>query len=160
MRPRKFRLTIELVPSTVWFSSIYQIYKRSNQLDKWRKIKKELFEREGRRCWICGKEGGHLEAHEFWDYDDSKHIQKLTAIHHICDMCHKIKHIGFWCYTEEGRERLARLGLTREDLINHFCKVNNCLRVDFEEHEKKAFEKWKERSKYQWIQYFGEYDPR
>jgi len=36
MEEQKFKLTIELVPST---SSIYQIYKRSNQLNKWRKIK-------------------------------------------------------------------------------------------------------------------------
>ena len=45
MEEQKFKLTIELVPSTVWFSSIYQIYKRNNQLNKWRKIKKELFEK-------------------------------------------------------------------------------------------------------------------
>jgi len=65
MEEQKFKLTIELVPSTVWFSSIYQIYKRSNQLNKWRKIKKELFEKEGRKCWICGAENTRLEAHEF-----------------------------------------------------------------------------------------------
>ena len=87
MSQKKFKLIIELVPSTVWFSSIYQIYKRNNQLNKWRKIKKELFEKGGRRCWVCDKEGSRLEAHEFWEYDDENHLQKLVAIHHLCGMC-------------------------------------------------------------------------
>jgi len=156
---QKFKLAIELVPSTVWFSSIYQIYKRDNQLNKWRKIKKELFEKEGRKCWVCGEENTRLEAHEFWEYDDKNHIQKLVAIHHLCGMCHKIKHIGFWCYTKDGRRQLAKAELSREDLIDHFCKVNNCSREDFQKHEEEAFRIWRERSKYEWKQDFGEYDP-
>jgi len=151
-------LTIELVPVTVWFSSIYQIYKRNNKLSEWREIKKDLFEREGRRCWICGKEGGRLEAHEFRKYDDESHIQKLIAIHHLCGMCHKIKHIGFWCHTKHGKEKLMEEGLTRDDLINHFCKVNACSREDFEKHEEEAFRIWEERNKYRWKQDFGKYD--
>lgn len=155
---KSLRLTIELVPSTVWFSSLYQIYKENNQLSKWREVKRKLFKEEGQRCWICGQEG-RLEAHEFWEYDDKNHIQKLVAIHHLCSMCHKIKHIGFWCSTEDGRELLAKSGLTRDDLINHFCKVNDCSREEFERHEEEAFKKWAERSKYKWVQDFGEYDP-
>jgi len=159
MDEEEFKLTIELVPSTVWFESIYQIYKRSHQENKWRKIKKEIFEKEGRKCWICGAENTRLEAHEFWEYDDKNHIQKLVAIHHLCSMCHKIKHIGFWCYTENGIRQLERAGLSREDLINHFCRVNNCSRENFEKHERKAFKIWRERSKYEWKQDFGKYDP-
>ncbi len=155
----KFRLTIELMPATVWFSSIYQIYKRAGRLDKWRKIKRELLEKEGRKCWICGRDDLRLEAHEFWEYDDENYVQRLVAIHHICSLCHKVKHIGFWCYTEEGRKRLAREGLTREDLIEHFCRVNNCSREDFERHEREAFEKWRERSMHEWRQDFGKYSP-
>lgn len=158
MQQKKLKLTIELVPSKVWFSSIHKIYKSHNKLSKWKKIKEELFEKEGRRCWICGKEG-HLEAHEFWEYDDINHIQKLTAIHHLCDMCHKIKHIGFWCHTEDGIKLLAKSGLSKEDLINHFCKVNKCSRKEFEKQEEEAFKIWRERSKHEWKQDFGIYDP-
>jgi len=146
------------VPATTWFSSIYQIYKKNNKLSEWIKIKEELFEKEGKRCWICGKEESHLEAHEFWEYDEKNHVQKLKAIHHLCQMCHKIKHIGFWCHTKDGQEKLKKEGLTREDLINHFCKVNNCSREEFEKHEKEAFRIWSERSKYKWKQDFGKYD--
>lgn len=149
MRERKkFKLTIELVPSTMWSKSLYQLYKRRNQLDKWREIKRELFEEEGRRFWICGAENTRLEAHQFWEYDDKNKVQRLVGIHHICSMCHKVKHIGFWCYTEKGIRRLRKEGLSKEDLVNHFCTVNNCSREDFEEHEREAFRIWEERSKY------------
>ena len=69
MKPvaKEFRLKIELVPSTVWFSSIYQIYKKNDKLNEWQEIKKGIFEKEGRRCWICGEEDRRLEAHEFWE---------------------------------------------------------------------------------------------
>lgn len=152
-------MQIELVPSTVWFSSIYNFYKKSNKLGKWQKIKNMLFEKEGHRCWICGKEGSQLEAHEFWEYDDKNHIQRLIAIHHLCGMCHKIKHIGFWCYTSDGMEQLTKSGLSKEDLINHFCKVNNCTVKEFKMHETKAFRIWEERSRHEWKQNFGEYNP-
>jgi hypothetical protein len=141
----EFKLTIELVPSTIWFSSVNHILEKNNQLGKWREIKKELFEREGKKCWICNREGGRLEAHEFWEYDDENHIQKLVAIHHLCSTCHKIKHIGFWDSTE--------------DLVNHFCKVNSCSRKEFEKHEEESFKIWRERSLHHWIQDFGDYTP-
>jgi hypothetical protein len=109
-KAKQLKLTIELVPATVWFSSLYHYYKDNMQLNKWRKLKEELFKNEGLKCWICGKEGVRLEAHEFWEYDDVRHVQRLMAIHHLCDLCHKIKHIGYWCYTKEGRTQLAQEG--------------------------------------------------
>ena len=96
--------------------------------------KNQDFEKEGRKCWICGAENTRLEAHEFWEYDDKN---KLVAIHHLCSMCHKIKHIGFWCYTEDGRRQLKKAGLSREE---------------FEKHEREAFKIWRETG-------FWRYDP-
>lgn len=155
----KLKLEIELVPSTVWFSSIYQILKESNKLDEWRKIKVAIFQKEGRFCWICGTNTRRLEAHEFWEYDDAKHVQKLVAIHHLCDLCHKIKHIGFWCHTPEGSRKLEQEGLCKEDLIKHFCVINKYTRKDFENYEYQVFRAWDERSKFNWEQDFGEYSP-
>lgn len=155
----KLRLKIELIPSTVWFSSVYQILKNSNKLDKWREIKTAISKNEGKQCWICGKYGSHLEAHEFWEYDDTKHVQRLAAIHHLCDLCHKIKHIGFWCYTPEGAKRLEQQRLCKEDLIKHFCAINQCTREDFKNYEHDVFGIWNERNKCKWEQDFGEYSP-
>jgi len=98
-----------------------------------------------------------LSLHEFWAYDDEKHTQTLSAIHHLCNLCHKIKHIGFWCHTADGRMKLKQAGLDRDDLIRHFCRVNNCTKQDFQEYEDNAFDVWRERSKHQWEQDFGNY---
>ncbi|MCX7914374.1 MAG: hypothetical protein N2511_07300 [Thermodesulfovibrionales bacterium] len=155
MKADDFKLKIELVPSTVWFSSVYQILKKNKKEERWKEIKRELFKREGRRCWICGKENLRLEAHEFWEYDDANHIQRLVAIHHLCALCHKIKHVGFWLHTQEGLSRLKEEGLTPQDLIDHFCRVNSCTPEDYEKAEEQAFETWRKRSRHKWKQDFG-----
>ncbi len=160
MITRAFKLSIELVPSTIWYHSIYNYYKKINQIGKWHELKQFLFETEGEHCWICKKENTFLEAHEFWEYDDYRHIQKLTAIHHICDLCHKIKHIGLWCHTIEGPLKLKKQGLTRDQLVDHFCRVNKCTADDFLKHEEHAFALWDKRSKYRWKQDLGIYDPK
>lgn len=152
MKPR-LKLTIELVPSSVWRSSLYQLLPRN----VWHKIKQEIYTKEGRKCYICGSTEGRFSAHEFWEYDDRDHIQRLVAIHHLCDLCHKIKHIGFWCHTAEGRDKLEKGGLSREDLMEHFGRTNNCTRQEFLEQEKKAFDMWRERSTHEWKQDFGEF---
>ena len=146
------KLTIELIPSTAWNMSLYQYYKQNKQAYKWKMIKQELFEKEGRQCWICGKKGGHLEAHEFWEYDDENHVQELSAVHHLCKKCHMVKHIGYWCHSFEGLMRLEEMWMTEETLIKHFCKVNMC---DVEAYEQSSMEArllWEERSKYDWEQ--------
>jgi len=150
----RFKLTIELVPSSVWRSSLYQLLPRN----VWNRIKREIYAREGRKCYICGTTEGRFSAHEFWEYDDETHAQKLAAIHHLCNLCHKIKHIGFWCHTTEGRAKLGQEGLNREDLVEHFCNTNNCNRAVFLKHdEEEAFDEWRERSEHQWKQDFGKY---
>lgn len=159
MTAEEFKLIIELIPSTVWYSSIYQYYKKTNNPSKWIEIKKVLFEREGRKCWICGNETGRLEAHEFWEYDDTKQVQKLAAIHHLCNMCHKIKHAGLWLHTIDGERMLKNENLTKQDLINHFCKVNNCSIKAFQAHEDEAFKVWSKRSKHYWKQEFDKFTP-
>ncbi|MFA5797560.1 MAG: HNH endonuclease [Candidatus Woesearchaeota archaeon] len=160
MITEKNRLTIELVPSTVWYASVYQYYKKQQTPQKWQEIKNELFVREGRTCWICGEEHSRLEAHEFWSYDDTNHIQKLEAIHHLCGFYHKIKHIGLWLHTTDGENMLKKERLTKTDIINHFCKVNDCTRTDFQESEDEAFKIWNERSKHQWMQDFGQFSAK
>lgn len=136
--------------------SVYQMLRSRRRL--WNRIKSDIYQREGRQCYICGSKEGKLQAHEFWEYDDDEHIQKLKAIHHLCNYCHNIKHIGFWCYTERGKKLLASQDITRQDLINHFCKVNNCSEADFMKHEDEAFKIWSQRSSHEWTQDFGEYE--
>lgn len=154
---RKYKLTIDLIPSTVWFSSVFQILNERGERTKWQHIKEELFRTEGRQCWICRADDKRLEAHEFWEYDDKKHIQKLVSIHHLCVLCHMIKHTGFSCHTDVGQAKMARLGLTEHDLAMHFARINGCTEKDFKEHYHDEFEVWQHRSSHQWKQDFTRY---
>lgn len=160
MITKKFKLRIELVPSTIWYSNIYSYYKNNNQVEKWHELKQYLFETEGNHCWICSKENTRLEAHEFWDYDDYKHVQKLVAVHHLCDLCHKVKHIGLWLHSADGDKMLIKQRMKKEDIINHFCKVNNCSVADFQKHEDEAFAQFGRRNEFQWKQNLGMYQPK
>jgi hypothetical protein len=147
------KLTIELVPFTAWNQSLYNLLPRN----EWYSIKNKVFAQEGHRCYICGNSAGTLSLHEFWNYDENTHVQKLIEFHHLCNLCHKIKHIGFWCHTWDGQVKLRQEGYSRDDLIKHFCKVNGCSTKEFEQHEKEAFRMWNERSQHDWTQDFGEY---
>ena len=105
----------------------------------------------GYKCGICGAEG-RLNCHEIWEYDDKKHIQKLSGFVALCDMCHHVKHIGLaGILASKGK-------LDYEKVVEHFMKVNNCDRDAFEKHREKAFEHWRKRSSHEWQVDLGEYE--
>jgi len=90
------KLTIELVPSTCWFSNV-----RSQLPTKeWDRLRKESYAKANHKCEICngsGLEQGYkhpVECHEIWSYDDEKKIQKLEGLISLCPQCHQVKHIG------------------------------------------------------------------
>lgn len=141
------KLSIELVPSTVWESSLYQLLPKS----VWNKIRNKHIEKHGRKCQICGETKGVMNLHEIWKYDDVNHIQKLEGFILLCKMCHHVKHIGL-------AEILASKGrLDYSKVIKHFCNVNKCNMEKFEEHRSRAFGMWQARSTHQWKEDFGEY---
>jgi hypothetical protein len=141
------RLEIELVPSTVWESSLYRLLPK----EVWNDIRDGIIKESGRKCQICGETDGTMNLHEIWEYEDVKHVQKLKGFILLCRMCHHVKHIGLaGILANEGK-------LDYDEVIKHFCKVNNCSEKDFEKHVDKAFEIWRERSKLQWKQDFGKY---
>jgi hypothetical protein len=139
---------VELVPSTVWESSLYRLMPR----EIWNRIRDDFIKENGRKCQICGETTGTMNLHEIWNYDDTKHIQKLEGFILLCKMCHHVKHIGLaGVLAEEGK-------LDYNEVIRHFCKVNNCSEKEFEKHREEAFEIWEKRSKFEWKQDFGEYN--
>lgn len=150
------KLTIELVPTTLWGKNIREYIGQK----AWKEIKNIIFEQEGKKCYICNFKG-LLDLHETWHYDDVNKIQKLVALHHLCKKCHAIKHLGFSFLTDEGEYSLKSIGLNKEMIINHYCKINNCSKKDFEEHKDEAFKIQSERSLYEWkqdINYLIEFD--
>ena len=146
-KEKTMKLEIELVPSTVWFSSLRNLLPRKI----WDSIRNEIIEESGRKCQICGETNVVMNLHEVWKYDDDNYIQKLEGFILLCGLCHQVKHIGL-------AGILAKQGkLDYDKVIEHFCKVNNCTKGEFEKHKAEAFEIWERRSKHQWKQDFGKY---
>ena len=84
-------------------------------------------------------------------YDDQKHVQKLEGFIALCELCHHVKHIGrAGLLAKEGKLNLGTV-------IEHFMKVNNCSREEYEEHRKEAFSQWNERNKFSWTCDIGSY---
>jgi hypothetical protein len=146
LKSMEIKLKIELVPSTSWFDNL----RKRTTSENWDKIRKTAYANSGHICSICGT-GGKLNCHEVWEYDDKKHIQKLRGFVALCDMCHHVKHLGFAAILASKGE------LDYDKVIEHYMKVNNCDRKTFEEHRGRAFDEWRERSKYKWDVDLGEY---
>ena len=132
-----FRLTIELVPSTCWFSNVRAALTKK----QWDVLKHRVYSAAYDTCQICGGVGPKhpVECHEIWHYDDKKLIQKLEGMIALCPDCHIVKHFG-----------LAQIQNKGEKALKHLMEVNNLSKNNAEKYIKKSFEKWAERSSKNW----------
>jgi hypothetical protein len=146
-KEKTLKLEIELVPKTAWNKSLSELLPRK----AWNGIRENIIRDNGKKCQICGETNVVMNLHEVWKYDDDKHIQKLEGFILLCGLCHHVKHIGL-------AGILARQGkLDYDKVVEHFCRVNECTKREFEKHKTEAFEIWERRSKHQWKQDFGKY---
>lgn len=130
-------LTIELVPSTVFFKNL-----RSEVSKKeWDIIRREAYREADYKCTVCsGKGPKHpVECHEIWEYNDKKHIQKLLGVTALCPSCHEVKHMG-----------LAQIRGRWEPARDHLAKVNDWTVGEAEKYIAHQFIIWEERSWHQW----------
>lgn len=134
-------LTIELVPSTAWYSNV-----RSNvTASKWDVIRKKSYSIANHQCEICGDIGQYqgvnhnVECHEIWQYNEDDKVQKLIGLISLCPFCHKTKHAG-----------LAQMKGEGEIVINQLMKVNKMTRQEAEDYIVTAFDVWQERSNHEW----------
>jgi len=131
------KLTVELVPSTCWWSNV-----RSNlEKSQWDKIRKVIYKRSNYKCDVCGGKGitYPVECHEIWEYDDEERIQRLKGFMSLCPPCHQVKHIG-----------LAGLRGNTEIVHERFKKINGLSDKDATILIGYSWEKWEERSEYEW----------
>lgn len=72
---QKELLTIELVPSTSWYSNVRSMVKP----EEWDILRRISYKEAQYRCKICHGQGTKhpVECHEIWEYDDAKHTQTL-----------------------------------------------------------------------------------
>ena len=131
------KLTIELVPSSAWYSNV-----RSNvSQERWDVLRKDCYKKAGYKCEICeGKGPNHpVECHEIWEYDDGECIQTLKGLIALCPSCHSVKHIG-----------LAGIKGKQEEAIKHLAKVNEITEEDAKLYVESCFEIWSQRSQKKW----------
>ncbi len=132
------RLTIELVPSSCWFSNV-----RSNVPSSvWEVLKKQTAKFTRYRCEICAGRGRRwpVECHEVWLYDDKTHTQTLVRLIALCPMCHKVKHIG-----------LASVNGEFDEVRAHLMKVNQWpQQATADAYIARAFQIFEERSQHEW----------
>jgi hypothetical protein len=138
---KKVKLSVELVPSTCWFSNV-----RTNLTPvQWDKIRKISYEKANHKCEICketGKEQGYkhnVECHEIWEYNDKTRVQRFAGLISLCPRCHQVKHIG----------RASAIGKQAE-AFDQLEKVNGWDHLQVVEHLAEMFEQYKERSKHEW----------
>jgi hypothetical protein len=131
------KLTIELVPSTCWFSNVRTVLSKK----QWDVLRSKVYSEAYDICEICGGIGPKhpVECHEIWEYDDKKLIQKLTGMIALCPDCHMVKHIG-----------LAQVMKKGDLAIKHLMKVNKLKKADAEKYVADSFKKWAERSQKKW----------
>ena len=132
------RLTIELVPSSCWFSNVRSHVPSS----VWEVLKKQTAKLTRYRCEICAGRGRRwpVECHEVWLYDDKTHTQTLVRLIALCPMCHKVKHIG-----------LASVNGEFDEVRAHLMKVNQWpQQATADAYIARAFHIFEERSQHEW----------
>jgi len=136
------KLTIELVPSTCWFSNVRsQVPKK-----EWDRLRKESYKKAKYKCEICGGSGleqGYrhaLECHEIWSYNDETKVQKLDGLISLCPQCHQVKHIG----------RTTIIGKQAE-AFKQLEKVNGWDHKEVVDYVAEAFIIHRWRSNWEWI---------
>lgn len=130
-------LTIELVPSTCWYSNLRSELTRA----QWDKLRQASYKKANNQCEICGGKGPKwpVECHEIWDFNDAKKIQTLRGLISLCPRCHEVKHIGLAGKRGRGREARSQL-----------AKVNNWSNAQAQDYINESFEIWSERSNHGW----------
>ncbi|MDV2997699.1 MAG: hypothetical protein N4J56_007404 [Chroococcidiopsis sp. SAG 2025] len=142
------KLTVELVPRTCWYSNVRSHISKDN----WKKIGRQIFQRAGYRCEVCGGRGNKhpVECHEIWHYDDKNCTQTLVGLTALCPACHECKHMGF--ANTQGRGEIA---------LTHLAEVNGWSLDWARSYTDRCFEVWAERSQFEWkidLDYLRQFD--
>lgn len=137
MRAWNMTLTIELVPSTCFYTNVRSEVSK----DEWDVLRRKCYADADYKCEICGGVGPKhpVEAHEVWEYDDKNKVQKLLRLIALCPKCHMCKHWG-----------LSQIRNKEGICIKHMMQVNGWSKEDVKLYVEASFEKWMQRSQHDW----------
>lgn len=153
------QLTLELIPTTARQHNIRNLIPRQG----WNKIRNGIAKQAKRRCQICGTKTRSLHTHEIWQYDDSKHIQRLEGLIALCHACHYVKHLdisflenrgpieSYYLDIEKGLSKEPPIAFKKNLLIvEHLAKVNGWPLNQALKYIEEQLEIWKNRSTHIW----------
>lgn len=136
-------MTVEPRPTATWGVTL------ANRLPSkdWNEIRQEVYRNAGYRCQICGNSRVKMHCHEVWKFHDQKKIQRLSGFLCLCELCHDVKHFGrsVHVYRESYLKKL----------IEHWCKVNNKNKTDWEVYQREVRELSKKRADKDYIVKIG-----
>jgi hypothetical protein len=140
-------LTMEMVPEPLWGISLANLMPK----ERWDVLRKRVYREYDYHCGVCGASNTTMYCHEIWRYDDFAHVQTLTGFIALCQMCHHVKHLGrAGILASEGK-------LDYQQVILHYCRVNECEATQFSMDRDEADYEWGERSEHEWSSTLGIY---
>ena len=129
-------MTIELVPSTSWYTNLRSILSRK----EWDAIRNKCYAEANHKCEICGADN-KIECHEKWQYNDELKTQTLIGLIALCPTCHMVKHAG----------RTIAIG-KEYVVLRQLMKINNMTKAESINYIDEQFKVWNIRSNYDWEQ--------
>ena len=131
-----FKLQLHLIPETC-FGFNLRNHLGGNQ---WNKLSKQIRLERNYTCDICKatRQPKYMHLHEVWEFKNG--IQKLVGFECVCSTCHDVHH---WGLSQVRNKDMY-------ELMMHACDVNGCMEHEFEQHIRKSFEIWRERSCQEW----------
>ena len=149
-RPDPSELDWNLVPKTIWGSNLRTRLPKKD----WDILRHETYPINaiGKTylCEWCNSSGllqqrkHPVECHEWWDYDDTEHIQKLEGLLCLCPLCHAECHYG---------RSKAVFSRTQLRVLHSHIKYLHCMDDEkLQEGIAHEFELWHKRSQHKWEQ--------
>jgi hypothetical protein len=135
--PALYRLKIELVPERAWGNNLRALLTDA----QWDAVRKDVYQKAHYRCQICSGVGtSHpVECHELWQYEEQRHIQRLTGLQALCPLCHQCKHLGF-------ADKVGNLPA----VLEHLCQVNGITARQCDAYVQWAYAQQRLRARFLW----------
>src|ERR1700733_15150264 len=154
---RKFKPSIQPVPAPLW----YQNLRTYLGPYRWYKLRRAVINSRNLNCEVCGvavTESRKLMAHEVWAYSyrSGSGIARVKRLALVCWFCHSCEHFAL-------TQKLVGLGVLTQraidETIDHFCRLNQVPRRQFDICYTLAMAEWEHLSGKQWVVDWGKFKP-
>lgn len=144
-------LAIETIPQDTWGQSLAHLLPKP----VWDSLRREVYQYYKHTCAVCSATG-EMHCHEVWEFDDTRHTQKLVGLIALCKMCHDTVHYLHTSH-EVANGHISRKYL--QEIEQHFCRINKCEYETFLTCKAMAIKESLQRREHKWTIYWGRWKP-